>query len=163
MKFSVLLFLLCSIHVSDLPLAGNKEPAIMRGMLDRHNYWRAAVGVEPLEWSDRLAKVAQAWADTQAKRGCGCSHSPDRQYGENIYCSEGLENAAAGVVDDWADEKAYYNPSNGKCKGGVCGHYTQLVWHNTTQVGCGMARCGDKEIWVCNYNPPGNYVKEKAY
>jgi hypothetical protein len=26
-----------------------------------------------------------------------------------------------------------------------------------------MARCGNTEIWVCNYNPPGNWVGEKPY
>jgi len=37
------------------------------------------------------------------------------------------------------------------------GHYTQVIWKNTTEVGCGVARSNQGEIWVCNYNPPGNY------
>jgi hypothetical protein len=45
-----------------------------------------------------------------------------------------------------------------------CGHYTQIIWRNTTEVGCGMATCSNgSEIWVCNYNPPGNYLRQNAY
>lgn len=142
---------------------GDEEPANMKGIVDRHNYWRKEVGVKPLKWSGQLAKIAQAWANKQAKKGCGCAHSPDDKYGENIYCSEGIESVAGDVVDDWAGEKQYYNHKSGKCSGGECGHYTQIVWQKTTEVGCGMAKCGDKEIWVCNYNPPGNYVNQKPY
>lgn len=135
----------------------------MKGMTERHNYWRKKVGVGPMEWSDKLAKVAQAWANQQAKRGCGCAHSPDDQFGENIYCSQGMQPTPQDVVDDWAEEIQYFVEKTGKCKGGVCGHYTQIVWKNTTKVGCGMAKCGDKEIWVCNYDPAGNYVNQKPY
>jgi pathogenesis-related protein 1 len=137
--------------------------AKMKGMLERHNYWRKEVGVSPLKWSDQLARVAQAWANQQAKKNCDCAHSPSKKFGENIYCSEGMENDPKDVVDDWASEKEYYHPKNGKCRGGECGHYTQIVWKDTKEVGCGMARCGDKEIWVCNYNPPGNFVNQKPY
>jgi hypothetical protein len=34
------------------------------------------------------------------------------------------------------------------------------VWRGTTQLGCGMAQCGGNDIWVCNYDPPGNYQNE---
>ncbi|MDZ4713846.1 MAG: CAP domain-containing protein [Cytophagales bacterium] len=140
------------------------QPARMAGMLERHNHWRKAVGVPPMKWSVKLALQAQAWADSQAKRGdCACKHSTDTMYGENIYCSQGIASKAGDVADSWASEKKFYNHTAGKCKGGECGHYTQMVWRTTTEVGCGMARCGDKEIWVCNYNPPGNYINKKAY
>ena len=37
------------------------------------------------------------------------------------------------------------------------GHFTQVVWTTTTQVGCGMTQCKGLDIWVCNYDPPGNW------
>jgi PadR family transcriptional regulator len=46
---------------------------------------------------------------------------------------------------------------------GVCGHYTQIVWSNTREVGCGVARDSNREVWVCNYNPPGNWIGERPY
>ena len=147
----------------------NSEPAKMQGMVDRHNYWRSKVGTTPVVWSDKVATFAQAWATELAKRGCEMEHRPRKgkwngsAYGENIYWSSGIKNQAMDVVDDWASEVVYYDSISGKCKNDVCGHYTQLVWNKTTEIGCGMAKCGNQEIWVCNYNPPGNYIGQKPY
>lgn len=144
------------------------EPDNMKGMVDRHNYWRAKVHVPDLKWSNACAKVAQDWADRLAKEGCKIHHRPSEgklstDYGENIYWSMGMENKAADVVDDWASEIEFFDEKSGQCRGGVCGHYTQVVWKNTTAVGCGMAKCGDQEVWVCNYDPAGNWVGQKPY
>jgi pathogenesis-related protein 1 len=144
------------------------EPENMKGMVARHNYWRSKVKVKPLVWSEELAAFAQKWADELARKGCEMEHRPatgewGTRYGENIYWSSGMSNEATAVVDSWASEVKFFNPRNGKCSGGVCGHYTQIVWSATTQVGCGMAKCGNEEIWVCNYDPPGNYKNQKPY
>ena len=163
MKIVLMLILLFPIFFAEESTVPEAEPSKMKGMVDRHNFWRKEVGVKPLKWSDKLAKIAQAWANKQSRKDCGCSHSPDDKYGENIYCSEGIDSDPKDVADDWASEREYYDAESGKCKGGECGHYTQMVWRKTTEVGCGMAKCGDKEIWVCNYNPPGNYVSQKPY
>ncbi len=59
--------------------------------------------------------------------------------------------------------------SNSCAAGKQCGHYTQLVWRDTERVGCGVANCnnvdgfGAGNLWVCNYDPPGNYVGERPY
>ena len=66
------------------------------------------------------------------------------------------------VVDAWAAEVKDYNAKTHRCKG-VCGHYTQIVWRKSQQVGCGMAACGDTKVWVCNYDPPGNFNGERPY
>jgi pathogenesis-related protein 1 len=67
------------------------------------------------------------------------------------------------VVDAWGNEVNYYSYADNSCSG-VCGHYTQLVWQSTREVGCAMAVCGDKaQIWVCTYHPAGNFVGQKPY
>jgi pathogenesis-related protein 1 len=43
------------------------------------------------------------------------------------------------------------------------GHYTQMVWRNTKEIGCGRIECKGQMIVVCNYYPPGNVLGEKAY
>jgi hypothetical protein len=36
------------------------------------------------------------------------------------------------------------------------GHFTQLVWRSSARLGCGASVCRGLQIWVCNYDPPGN-------
>ena len=81
--------------------------------------------------------------------------------------------ATAGVVQGWAAEASNYNYGTNSCAPGkVCGHYTQLVWRNTTHVGCAMKECDKNSpfsgfsrwwFWVCDYSPPGNFVGQRPY
>jgi pathogenesis-related protein 1 len=36
------------------------------------------------------------------------------------------------------------------------GHFTQIVWLTTKQLGCASAICSGQTLWVCRYVPPGN-------
>lgn len=39
------------------------------------------------------------------------------------------------------------------------GHFTQLVWKATNQLGCGIAVTTTNKVYgVCNYSPQGNIV-----
>ena len=142
-----------------------------------HNKWRAEVGVPGLKWSDSLAKSSEAWANT-LKGTCKIKHSHGQPYGENIYYAGPLTRVSSSrgtetevqqitsemVVDAWGEEKKWYNRSSNSCSGGECGHYTQVVWKGTSEVGCGMAYCADDaQIWVCQYEKPGNVRGQKPY
>ena len=126
-----------------------------------HNVVRAEVGVPPLTWSDSLAQYAQEWANklVDEKR---LYHRAKNSFGENLYLISGGEATPQQVVMAWAAEEADYNWKTNSCRS-RCGHYTQLVWRDTKQMGCAMARSGQTEVWVCNYDPPGNYVGERPY
>ncbi|MCB9705463.1 MAG: SCP-like extracellular [Myxococcales bacterium] len=139
----------------------------LAGITEAHNKIRAELGIAPLTWSPELAAYAQSWADKLAAGGCGLRHRPesgaDRQrYGENIFGVGGYDPSADEVVASWAEEVANYDAKKNRCRG-VCGHYTQIVWRKSQRLGCAMASCGDSEIWVCNYDPAGNYVGERPY
>jgi uncharacterized protein YkwD len=137
------------------------EGPVAREMLAAHNAVRAKVGVAPLVWSETLAGVAQEWADTLlAERRF--DHRPKSKYGENMYRTDGGRAAAAKVVERWASEAANFDYKANRCKG-ECGHYTQVVWGATKEVGCAVARGGSREVWVCEYAPPGNYVGRRPY
>jgi len=59
-----------------------------------------------------------------------------------------------------------YTYSTNSCASGkVCGHYTQVVWKNSTKIGCAGVVCsnGGGIIYGCNYDPPGNYSGQKPY
>ena len=40
--------------------------------------------------------------------------------------------------------------------GPAVGHYTELIWRDTTHVGCAVAIRGDRAVLACRYSPPGN-------
>lgn len=142
---------------------------LVRDMIAAHNAQRARVGVPPLAWSDRLASIAQNWADNLMARG-RFEHSPNSELGENLFelqgTGAGVAAAPAQVVEDWAAEARDYDYRSNSCRD-VCGHYTQVVWRETKTVGCAVARgaggVGWREVWVCEYNPPGNWQGQRPW
>lgn len=130
-------------------------------MLAAHNSIRRSVGVPPLVWSDRLADFAQEWADYLATHR-QFSHRRNSPYGENLFEITGARASPVEVVNDWASESRNYQYRSNGCRG-VCGHYTQIVWRDTRRVGCAAARSGRTEVWVCNYDPPGNFIGRRPY
>jgi uncharacterized protein YkwD len=154
----VVLFLL----LVALAAVAAEPPFPSREMLSAQNSVRSRVGVPPLVWSDDLAKVARDWADTLLARG-RFSHRPNSPYGENLFEILGDAASPREVVEAWASEAKDYDYRSNRCRQGRCGHYTQIVWRNTTSVGCAVARGHKTEIWVCTYDPPGNYVGQRPY
>jgi pathogenesis-related protein 1 len=153
----------------------SKEPAALAGMTELHNEVRA--GAEPapaeplpdLRWDGSIASIAQAHADR-----CVYAHSNARgELGENIFAQAGSPASVEDVVHAWGDEMADYSYATGSCAPGKkCGHYTQIVWEDTTHLGCGVRLCtknspfegfSEWQFWVCNYDPPGNWQGEKPY
>ncbi|KAF4378489.1 hypothetical protein G4B88_027549 [Cannabis sativa] len=46
----------------------------------------------------------------------------------------------------------------------ACLHYTQVVWRDSTRLGCAKVHCNVEGIIViCNYDPPGNYIGQRPY
>lgn len=153
--------------------AVNKEEIVAA-----HNKWRAEVGVGELSYSTELAVTAQVWADNlKHKNQCNMKHSkPEGKYGENLYWASAIvwtdgrreiqKMKAAKPVDSWGSEKMDYDYSSNSCVAGkMCGHYTQMVWGKSTRVGCAYAVCEDNldQVWVCQYQPAGNWVGQKPY
>jgi uncharacterized protein YkwD len=123
-----------------------------------HNAARVKHCAGALTWSSKLAAYAQNWADTLKSKGCVFGHSGGN-YGENLAAgTEGVLDPEATVAM-WYDEiKQYKFPDGGFSM--KTGHFTQLVWRSTTHVGCGHVACRGNDIWVCEYDPPGNYDGE---
>ena len=138
-------------------------------VLRAHNVWRARARVPPIRWAEDLAAQAQARAAYLAGHGCDIVHGPlPADVGENL-CWVGAVRAAGHkdeldavtptwVIDKWGAESADYSPERDACAPNrQCGHYTQIVWPTTTEVGCGMTVCPTlDQVWVCNYRPRGN-------
>jgi pathogenesis-related protein 1 len=148
-------------------------------VLSAHNQWRAGLSLAPLRWSAELEASATRWAVQLAATDCKMAHRgwSDRPepLGENIFWAAPLRvdgraiasfQATAGeVVDLWGAEVRDYDYASNRCAAGKrCGHYTQLVWAATKEVGCGRGLCADgAQIWVCHYRPAGNVEGQRPY
>lgn len=151
----------------DAGAAPDPEPPGLEGITARHNELRASVGVGPMVWDPDLAATAQAWAeacvDAEAPAGLidhndGRSDGHPWYVGENIFGSSG-PTAPADAVTLWFSEMADYDYDSNTCApGAVCGHYTQVVWATSTNLGCGVHMCPLTYGYtvVCNYGPGGN-------
>jgi hypothetical protein len=149
--------------------SGESAPSTPTGLTSAHNAARAAVSpaasppLPDLVWSDEVAAVAQSWSDR-----CSFEHSQSK-FGENIFASSGSATPQE-VVDSWVREAQDYDYESNQCRN-VCGHYTQVVWRDSTRLGCGVTSCttgspfgdGSWQLWVCNYDPPGNFNEQKPY
>lgn len=176
--------LFLALGIGFLNPAYSSDTAWQEEMLASHNKWRQSVNASSLAWSESLAKTAQTYADSlKAHQGCKAVHSHTESLGENLFwasaitqtslSSTGLKTVtdtvqaitSSEVTDAWGSESSDYSYGTNSCATGkVCGHYTQIVWRETKEVGCGNAVCDDKtQIWVCNYSPPGNYIGQKPY
>eukprot|EP00117_Sycon_ciliatum_P012285 scpid72501/ scgid13416/ Peptidase inhibitor 16; Cysteine-rich protease inhibitor len=159
-------------------------------MLNAHNNARSIASPTPctplpaMTWNTVLANVAQAYADRCIYEHNGARTSDTNgafsYVGENLYISTNTPSDPAVVsVMSWDKEKHYYDYDTLVCAPGkVCGHYTQIVWNSSQQLGCGAKLCDaattqsypfDKSkfskgyIVVCNYGPGGNYRGQKPY
>ncbi len=117
--------------------------------LKAHNALRAKHGVPALSWSGGLADTAQAWANR-----CVFEHSSNG-LGENLAMGTSGRQSVGQFVEDWYNEIGAYDFANGGFSGDT-GHFTQVVWKSTTELGCGVAQCSGNDLLVCNYSPAGN-------
>lgn len=165
-------------------------------VLQVSNDYRKVHDAKPLVWNDTLAKYALNWAEAciwkhsvrilrrlSRKEGETTNYIQDGPYGENL--AFGFPNASAAVAA-WGDEGEMYNYQKPTGFTEKTGHFTQLVWRSTTEVGCAAINCGYNEGknrrdtfgtgsylqsrgadgtmraqgWyvVCEYSPAGNVV-----
>ena len=173
-RFFSAVCLLVTIGLKAQQLPENTSSQIDRkqaeSALQFHNKVRKEVGVGPLEWSSQLASFAQAWANNLASSGCKLKHRPPsgkwgQQFGENIFFASDSRVNAVDASKAWYSEiKDFTYGKLNTNNWAKTGHYTQMVWRNTTQVGIGSATCPSGAIIiVANYNPRGNYLGEKPY
>jgi uncharacterized protein YkwD len=147
-----------------LSARGYADPGTTAELLAAHNSYRASLGLPPLRWSNRLAASAQRWADHLAAIG-SLEHSGS---GQNLAMAASGTESLGQLVDLWGSERAYfvdgYFPAISTTGNWVnVGHYSQMIWRMTTEVGCGFARNNGYDVLVCNYNPPGNVMGERAF
>lgn len=139
---------------------GGGAPAEWADMLKAHNDKRQLHCVAPLTWSAQLAAEAQTWAND-----CTNTHQKGIAAGENLaFWTPSASNGRA-FQDTWYCEIQHYDFNNPQVVGGfkngcdppVNGHFTQVVWKDSRELGCAKKSCNGGVYWVCRYSPPGNF------
>ena len=142
-------------------------PSFAQRLLVAHNLERDRVGVPRLKWSNKLAGQAQDWADTLARTN-RFEHAEDRAgAGENLWMGPATRYSAEAMIGGFVEEVRHFRVGqfpNVSMTGSWhdVGHYTQLVWRGTQEVGCAVARGGRNDILVCRYWPAGNVIGERV-
>ncbi len=136
--------------------------------LGYHNFYRARHCVSALTWSTQLADGAQQYADHQIEPGSTFSQHSGVP-GENLSWAKRASpiptffNVPAVVVSEWYHEINNYDYNKSEYTGDT-GHFTQVIWRDTTQLGCAIARYSSpygspQDLYayiVCRYSPAGN-------
>lgn len=157
-------------------------------VLNAHNVVREYAGIRHLQWNENLQRMAEARVQVLANNGCYIEHSPtgDRMgesgfyyIGENLYKVINMVPTGVDIVDAWyAEIEDYTFGKVGKaCVTQRCasrrsppcmvGHFTQVMWEGSKQVGCARAECPNQAkrtfVAVCNYGEGGNIVDHMPF
>lgn len=129
--------------------------------LETHNKYRKMHHAPPLKLNKEICSISENYAKTLANKLKCLQHSENvykgDELGENLYCCYGMEATGQEVSKHWYDEIKKYN-FNGDWQSG-CGHFTQMIWKDTKEVGFGKYKDKKGKIYiVANYYPAGNFL-----
>jgi uncharacterized protein YkwD len=152
-------------------------PDYQAAILFHHNAARANHEAAPLSWDTDCEANARIAADR-----CDFEHfiPQGAGQGQNLFVVSGdAFNVTAGISESWyRGELQDMTPWFGKSSlphevFEKVGHLTQMVWKDTTKVGCVSLDCGVamtvngkssdmNKYTVCNYAPSGNWKGQYA-
>lgn len=139
-------------------------------LLAAQNAERVRLGLKPLVWSAKLSEHAKKWAQTLAVSDM-FEHAPvgaDGGEGENLWTGTKDDYTPEEMIAFFIDEGKLFKrnkfpdvSTSGRWED--VGHYTQIVWKDTREVGCAIASNPQSEYLVCRYLPAGNVIGQQVY
>lgn len=159
---------------SAAPASGAAPTDYKSAVVYSHNLHRANHSAPALEWDDELESCAKTVAES-----CNYAHDVTAGgggYGQNIAAGVEQANISAVITDMFYNGEeplyaAYYGQEPDMSNFEGWGHFTQIVWKDTTHVACYTQACDVLQntgsgvspyFTVCNYKGPGNYAGEYA-
>ena len=139
-------------------------------LLAVHNAERWRLGLPPLTWNPNLARDAESWAQQLLVRGelQHASAADRRHNGENLWMGTSGDWDVEDMVDMFLDERRYFRAATfpdvsltGRWND--VGHYSQIVWEDTKEVGCAIDSGRGMDVLVCRYFPAGNVIGQTPY
>lgn len=131
--------------------------------LEAHNFYRKRHHAPPLTLNKDLCKIAQNYAQKLLATNT-FDHSTNKyngkSIGENLFYCKGKEATGEMATTDWYNEIKMHNFR--KEFQSATGHFTQVIWKGTEEVGFGIANKGNTYYVVANYFPAGNVMGEFA-
>ncbi|XP_072052006.1 uncharacterized protein [Amphiura filiformis] len=169
-------------HLYDETRINNHTQEEKDAILAKHIEYRStttpeASNMEYMTWNDELERTAGLWASV-----CFWGHGRTNvttsfdTIGQNLWLG-GYKPGGVNAITAWYNEDIFYDYEDASCEAGrLCGHYTQVVWAKSMEVGCSRAFCaelidnlgnleGSQNKWIenCHYAPAGNYVGQRPF
>lgn len=143
------------------------EQAWLNDYLQQHNKYRSLHQAPVVKFNPELCSLAQQWAEHLAAKDA-FAHSDckfqGKPLGENIamkMSSSQSDFPGHAFVDQWYSEVERYDFRANS--GPSTGHFTQVVWKGSLEVGVGKAVTkSGKVLVVGNYYPAGNMMGQNA-
>lgn len=159
-----------TLFLTVLAGAQSLHAGLEQRLLAAHNRERAALNLPPLRWNAQLADDAMRWSGQLAAaprlehEGGDAGSGP----GENVWMGTAGRFAPEAMVGDWVEEKAHFTrgtfPRVSRTGAWTdVAHYTQIVWRDTSEVGCAVARGRQMDVLVCRYARPGNVMGQTPF
>lgn len=144
--------------------ANANSEGFSKKIVEIHNRERSDVGSQPLSWDASLARSAAEYARELARTEHFDHDLDNETEGENLWMGSRSYFTLEDMIGMWAEEKKIL-PRLRSWHDDVhaVGHYTQMVWKDTTRVGCAIASSRRFDYLVCRYGPQGNYLGESPY
>lgn len=169
LAFTVTAMLLAAQPVAAQVVATPTEIVADR-LLAAHNTERLRLGLKPFTWRAKLAGDAKKWAQTLAVSNM-FEHAPvaaNGGEGENLWYGTRDAYTPEEMIGFFIDERKAFKrgtfpdvSTTGRWQD--VGHYTQLVWQDTREVGCAIVSNRTRDYLVCRYAPAGNFIGKPVY